>query len=124
MLAAHETVAQMLQRLEGDWEEVCETLNEQEWALVETYMGFLRRVAQVCLEKGWRVWFRPNQVAHWGEGGFGNLFILLPESEQKPHMRFPTEVRFLTSLPEGKKLGEEIALTTLDQIVYEPDSWR
>ena len=123
-MAAHETVAQILQCLEGDWKEVCETLDEQEETLVETYIGFLWRVAQVCLEKGWRVWFRPNQVAHWGEGGFGSLFILLPEGEQKPRVRFPTEVRILTSLPEGKKLGEEITLTTLDQIAYEPDLWR
>lgn len=123
-MAAHETVAHILQCLEGDWKEVCEALDEQEEALVETYIGFLRRVAQVCLEKGWRVWFRPNQVAHWGEGGFGSLFILLPEGEQKPRVRFPTEVRILTSLPEGKKLGEEITLTTLDQIAYEPDLWR
>ena len=123
-MAAHETVGQILQGLEEEWKEVCGTLEEQERALVATYIGFLRRVAQVCLEKGWRVWFRPNQVTHWGEGGFGSLFILLPEGEQKPRARFPTEVRFLTSLPEGKKLGEEIILTTLDQIAYEPDLWR
>jgi hypothetical protein len=123
-MAAHETVGQILQRLEGDWKEVSETLDEQEWALVETYIGFLRRVAQACLEKGWRIWFKPNEVTHWGEGGFGRLFILLPEGEQKPRARFPTEIRFLTSLPEGKKLDEEITLATLDQIAYEPDLWR
>ena len=123
-MTVHETVAQVLQRLEGDWKEVSETLDEQEEELVETYIRFLRRVAQACLEKGWRVWFRPNQVTHWGEGGFGSLFILLPEGEQKPRARFPTEVHFLTNLPEGKKLGEEITLTALDQIAYEPDLWR
>jgi hypothetical protein len=51
-MAAHETVAQILQRLEGDWKEVCETLDEQEKALVETYIRFLRQIARVCLEKG------------------------------------------------------------------------
>jgi len=120
---AHEKIEQILQRLERDWKDVCETLAEQEWALVETYIGFLRRVAQACLERGWRVWFRPNLVTHWGEGGFGSLFILLPESEQKLRVGLRTEIRFLTDLPEGKKLGEEITLATLDRITYEPDLW-
>jgi len=122
-MVAHETVIQILQRLEGDWKEVCVTLDEQERALVETYLRFLRRVAQAYLEKGCRVWFRPNQVTHWGEGGFGNLFILLPTDELEPQADLPSEIQFLTSLLEGKKLGEEITLATLDQIAYEPDLW-
>lgn len=41
------------------------------------------------------------------------------------HLRagLPSEIRFLTDLPEGKKLGEEITLATLDRITYEPDLW-
>jgi putative DNA methylase len=66
---------------------------------------------------------RPNQWTHWGEGGFGSLSILLPEGEQKPLASLPSEIRFLTDLLEGKTLGEEITLTILDRISYEPDRW-
>jgi hypothetical protein len=122
-MAAHETVAQILQRLEGDWKEVCETLDEQEKALLNTYIGFLRQIACVCLEKGWRVWFRPNHWTHWGEGGFGSLSILLPAGEPEPQVDLPSEIQFLTGLPDNEKLGEEVTSTTLDRISYEPDRW-
>jgi hypothetical protein len=121
-MTAHERTDQTIQSLEGEWKEVSKTLDEQERAFVETYVGFLRRAAHACLEKGWRVWFRPNRVTHWGEGGFGSLFILLPESGPKLRADLPTEVRFLTEFPENKKLGEEITLATLDRIMYRLDS--
>jgi hypothetical protein len=88
-MTAHKTFAKTMQHLEGNWKEVCETLDEQEEALVETYVEFLRRIAQACLEKGWRVWFRPNHWTHWGEGGFGNLSILLPKDEFEPQADLP-----------------------------------
>ena len=122
-MTARERTDQMIQRLEGEWKEVCLVLDEQERVLVETYLGFLRRVARTCLERGSRVWFRSNQWTHWGEGGFGSLSILLSEGEQKPLASLPSEIRFLTDLPEGKTLGEEITLTTLDRITYQPDRW-
>ena len=122
-MTTHERIDQTLQRLEKEWKEVCGTLDEQEWALVETYIGFLRRVAQAYLGKGWRVWFRPNQVTHWGEGGFGSLSILLPAGESESQADLPSEIRFLTGLPDNKKLGKEVTSTTLDRISYEPDRW-
>jgi len=122
-MTAHERTDQTIQCLEGEWKEVCRTLDEQERALVETYLEFLRHVARTCLERSLRVWFRSNQWTHWGEGGFGSLSILLPEGEQKPLASLPSEIRFLTDLLEGKTLGEEITLTTLDRITYQPDRW-
>ncbi|HJY81528.1 MAG TPA: hypothetical protein VKK81_10655 [Candidatus Binatia bacterium] len=122
-MSAQERTDQTIQRLEGEWKAVCTTLDEQERALVETYLGFLRHVARTCLERNLRVWFRPNQWTHWGEGGFGNLFILLPKGELEPQADLPSEIRLLTDLPEGKTLGEEITLTTLDRITYQPDRW-
>ena len=113
----------MIQRLEEGWKAVCTTLDKQERALVETYVGFLRHVARTCLEKGWRVWFRPNQWTHWGEGGFGSLSVLLPKGELEPQANLPAEIQFLTDLPGSQKLGEEITLATLDQITYQPDHW-
>jgi len=34
-----------------------------------------REVARYYLKKGRRVFFRENQVVHWGEGNFGRLLI-------------------------------------------------
>ena len=122
-MTAQEKIDQTIQHLEREWKEACLVLDNQERVLVETYVGFLRHVARTCLEKDSRVWFRPNQWTHWGEGGFGSLSILLPEGEQKPLTSLPSEIRFLTDPLEGKKLGEEITLTTLDRITYQPDRW-
>jgi len=122
-MTAHERTDQTIQRLEGEWKAVCTTLDEQERALVETYLGFLRHVARTCLERSLRVWFRSNQWTHWGEGGFGSLSILLPTGEPQPQADLPTEIRFLTDLPDSRELGEEITLATLDQNAYRLDSW-
>lgn len=121
-MAANE-VAQTIQRLEEEWKEVRVALDKQEKTLVETYLRFLRRVAKACLERGWRVWFRPNQWVHWGEGGFGSLSILLPAGEPELLPDLPGEIEFLTDLSDKQRLGEEITLATLDQIAYEPDHW-
>jgi len=122
-MTAQERTEQTIHRLEGEWKAVCTTLDEQERALVETYVGFLRHVARTCLKKGWRVWFRLNQWTHWGEGGFGSLSILLPKGELEPQADLPPEIQFLTDLPDSQKLGEEITLATLDRITYQPDHW-
>jgi hypothetical protein len=122
-MTAHGTADETLQRLEKEWKEVCGTLDEQEKVLISTYIGFLRQIAHTCLEKGRQVWFRPNQWTHWGEGGFGSLSILLPAGESEPQADLPSEIQFLTELPDTKNLGEEITSTTLDRISYEPDRW-
>jgi len=109
--------------LEKSWKDTCLVLNEQEKALIETYLAFLRGVARTCLEKGGRVWFRPNEVVHWGEGGFGYLSILLPAGQPEALPDLPGEIRFLTDLSDKETLGEEITLATLDRITYEADYW-
>jgi hypothetical protein len=110
--------------LENDWKRACKILNQQEKVFVDTYLGLLRGVARTCLEAGWRVWFRPNQVVHWGEGGFGHLSIFVP-GLRKPNSspELPAEVEFITKPSNNKSLGEEITLATLDRITYEPDQW-
>ena len=121
-MTAHETI-QMIQSMEKEWKQVCLALDQHEKALVVTYLGFLRRAAKACLEKGCRVWFRPNQVVHWGEGGFGYLSILLPAGEPEALPDLPGEIRFITDLSDEQTLGEEITLATLERITYEPDHW-
>ncbi len=116
-------VAPTIQRLEEEWKETRVALDKQEKVLVETYLRFLRRVAKACLERDWRVWFRPNQWVHWGEGGFGSLSILLPTDEPEPLADLPVEIRFLRELSDKDRRGEEITLATLDRITYEGDRW-
>jgi len=116
-------IGQTIRLLEKGWTDTCGVVEQQEKALVETYLTFLRTVAQTCLEKGWRVWFRSNQVVHWGEGGFGHLSILLPAGEPESSPALPGEVEFLADLSDKQRLGEKITLATLDRIIYEPDRW-
>lgn len=116
-------VAPTIHRLEEEWKETRVVLDKQEKVLVETYLRFLRRVAKACLEAGWRVWFRPNQWVHWGEGGFGSLSILLPTDEPEPLVDLPGEIRFFRDLSDKDRRGEEITLATVDRITYEGDRW-
>lgn len=114
--------SEIIRLLEQEWKDTCVILDQKERALVETYLGFLRRAAKSCIEKGWRVWFRPNQVVHWGEGGFGNLSIFLPAGELAELPDLPGEIRFITDLSDAR-LGEEITLATLERITYKSDHW-
>ena len=115
-------IDQTIRPLEQEWKDTCRLLDQQEKVLIETYLGFLRSAAKACIEKGWRVWFRPNQVVHWGEGGFGYLSILVPAGEPAELADLPSEIRFITDLSD-ERLGEEITLTTLERITYESDNW-
>jgi len=116
-------IDQTVRILEKGWKDTRGVLNQQERALVETYVSFLRTLARTCLERGWRVWFKPNQVVHWGEGGFGWLSILLRTGELEEVPDLPGEVRFLADLSEKRTLGDEITLTTLERITHEADHW-
>ncbi len=122
-MTAQENTAQTIERLEGDWHRLCPVLDGHERALVDAYLGFLRHVAQTCIESGWRIWFRQNQWTHWGEGGFGSLSILLPGGEAEPHAALPSEIRFVRDVPDSRELGEEITLAALHRITYQPDPW-
>lgn len=115
-------IDQTIRLLEKEWKDTCGVLNRQETVLVETYVSFLRSAARTCLEKGCRVWFRPNQVVHWGEGGFGYLSILVPAGATADLPDLPSEIRFVTDLSD-ERLGVEITLATLEHITYMSDHW-
>jgi hypothetical protein len=117
-------IDQTIHRLEQNWKDTCGTLNRQEKLFVETYVNFLRVVARACLELGGRVWFRPNQVVHWGEGGFGHLSIFIPGRRKADSFGdLPAEVEFITKPSNKRSLGEEITSATLDRITYTSDHW-
>ncbi len=118
------TIEETVEHLVQQWTGVCSELDSHESALVKTYLGFLRHVARTCLEKGCRVWFRPNRWTHLGEGGFGRLAILLPLGNPEPSPNLPIEIQFLTEVPKEREPGEEISLAMLDRITYEKDAWR
>lgn len=116
-------IDQIVRVLEKRWKDTRRMLNQQEKAVIETYVSFLRTVARTCLERGCRVWFKPNQVVHWGEGGFGWLSVLCSTGEPKEVPDLAGEVRFLADLSDKRTLGEEITLTTLERITHETDQW-
>ncbi len=117
-------VSETIGHLEQDWDTTRKDLSDRERALVEVYLGFLRRVARTCLLKGWKVRFRPNRVVHWGEGGFGALFVLVPgETEQLSRPNLPSEVRFVGQPSAEYERAEVVTLDTLDRINYELFPW-
>lgn len=117
-------IDQTIRRLERKWKDTCKILDQEEKALVETYLGFLRNIAKSCIENGCRVWFRPNQVVHWGEGGFGHLSIFIPgRRKANSFCDLPAEVEFITKPSNKRSLGEEISSATLDRIAYTSDHW-
>lgn len=117
-------IDQTIRVLEKDWKRSCQILNQKEKAFVDTYLDFLRSVAWACLKAGWRVWFRPHQVVHWGEGGFGRVAIFVPGRRKAiSPAELPAEIEFIAKPSNNKNLGEEITLTTLHRITYEPDQW-
>ena len=117
-------INETIRRLERKWKNTCKILDQEEKALVETYLGFLRNIAKSCIENGCRVWFRPNQVVHWGEGGFGHLSIFIPgRRKANSFCDLPAEVEFITKPSNKRSLGEEITSATLDRITYTSDHW-
>ena len=117
-------IDQTIRVLEKNWKRSYQILNQKEKAFVDTYLDFLRSVARACLKVGWRVWFRQNQVVHWGEGGFGHLSIFIPgRRKANAFCDLPAEVEFITKPSNKRSLGEEITLITLDRITYELDPW-
>ncbi len=119
-----DVVSETIGLLEQGWDATRRELSERERALVEVYLGFFRHVARTCLLQGWKVRFRSNRVVHWGEGGFGTLFVLLPaRAESLPRPNLPSEVRFLTEPSREYERLEEVTLDTLDRINYEVFPW-
>ena len=119
-----DVVLETIGHLEQDWNATRRELSDRERALAEVYLGFLRHVARTCLLQGWKVRFRPNQVVHWGEGGFGALFVLVPDqAERLPRPKLPSEVRFIRDTSTEYERAEEVTLDTLDRINYELYPW-
>jgi hypothetical protein len=119
-----DVVSETIGHLEQDWDAARREISSRERALVELYLSFLRHVARTCLLQGWRVRFRPNQVVHWGEGGFGTLFVLLPaQPESLPRSNLPSGVRFVREPSTEYQRAAEVTLETLDRINYRVDPW-
>ena len=119
-----DVVSETIGHLERDWDTTRKELSDRERVLGEVYLGFLRRAARTCLLQGWKVRFRPNQVVHWGEGGFGALFVLLPtQAESLARWNLPSEVHFAGEASMEYERAQEVTLDTLDRINYKVDPW-
>lgn len=64
-----------MDRLVEDWKQHRKKLAEMENELIDTHMSFLRRIARHYLDKGHKVYFERMSYCHWGECGFGDLYV-------------------------------------------------
>lgn len=108
-----------MKELESLWKETKGQFDKLEQALVNHYITFLREVAKVYLKKGRRVFFRENQVVHWGEWNFGMLIIEGNEEVDEVFGEYISEIHFEPEISEEVIRGHvEIKEENLEDIKY------
>jgi len=106
--------------LESLWKETEEKFDKLEKALIDCYIDFLREVARSYLEESRRVFFRENQVVHWGEWNFGSLLIEGDEEVDDVFGDYISEIRFETEINEKILEGYlEIKKEDIEEIRYQ-----
>lgn len=109
-----------MKELESLWKETKVQFDTLENLLVDCYMGFLRKVAELYLQQGRRVFFSENRVVHWGEGNFAWLIIEGTEEVNQVFGDYISEIRFEPEINEKVIRGYvEIKEGNLDEIKYE-----
>jgi len=79
----------------------------------------LREVAKYYLLQGRRVFFRENNVVHWGEGNFGWLIIEGSEETDEVFGEYISEIKFEPKISkETIKSYTEITKDNIDDIKY------
>ncbi len=64
-----------MNNLKSFWKDTKELFGSLEKSLIDCYIGFLREITKIYIQTGKRVFFKENQLVHWGEGDFGELII-------------------------------------------------
>lgn len=105
------------------WLKTRKQYHELEGEIIKVYIDFLQKVAEYYLKQGRRVFFRENQVVHYGEGGFGSLIIEGKEDIHQVFQEYIPEIQFEVDLEKETKGYEEIRLDSLDKIRYQQDEW-
>jgi hypothetical protein len=106
------------------WENTKKELNFHEQKLIESYLQFLRDTAEFFIRRGNKVFFRENTVVHWGEGGFGTLYIIGTDEDEAVLPDYISAIRIENSVEDIRfSPGKEITLANLSDIKYRMDQW-
>jgi len=111
------------QSLQTKWEKTKKELNFHEQKLIDSYLQFLRDTTEFFIKRGNEVFFRQNTVVHWGEGGFGTLYIIGTEEDESLLPGYISEIQVLKSVDDIRFSGKEITLDNLRDIIYRMDQW-
>ncbi|MDY6861729.1 MAG: hypothetical protein SV062_01935 [Thermodesulfobacteriota bacterium] len=90
---------------ESLWKETKQHFDRLERSLIDCYINFLREVAKSYLKEKRRVFFRENQIVHWGEWNFGCLIIEGNEYVGEVFGDYISEIRFEPNI--SNKVKEE-----------------
>lgn len=111
------------QTLKAKWEKTKKELNFYEQKLIDSYLQFLRDTAEFFIKRGNEVFFRQNTVVHWGEGGFGTLYIIGTDEDNALLPGYISEIRVVSSVKDIRFSGKQITLNNLSDITYRMDQW-
>lgn len=101
------------------WNTTKENFDHREKALIDCYIAFLRKAAEVYLDEGRRVFFRENTVVHWGEWNFGSLIIEGGEDVDEVFGDSISEISFEPEITEKTLSGfKEIKKENTQDIRY------
>ncbi len=106
------------------WESTKAQLNYHEQKLIESYIQFLSDAAEFFIRRGNKVFFKENTVVHWGEGGFGTLYIIGTDEDEALLPDYIFEIQVEKSIEDIRfSPGKEITLANLSDIKYQMDQW-
>ncbi len=113
-----------VETLAASWESTKKDLNFYEQRLIDNYLQFLRDTAKFFICRGNKVFFRENTVVHWGEGGFGTLYIIGTDEDEALLPGYISEIQVENSVEDIRfSPGKEIILDNLNDISYKMDQW-
>ena len=111
------------ENLEAKWEKTKQAMNFHEQKLINSFLQFLRDIAEFFIKRGNKVFFGENTVVHWGEGGFGTLYIVGTDEDDSLLPGYISEIQVVNSFEEVSSSAKEITLKNLNEIKYKMDPW-
>lgn len=108
-----------MDKLKSLWKVTKAEFDGRERELIACYISFLRAVAVFYLQQSRRVFFRENNVVHWGEGNFGWLVIEGNEEADEVFGEYISEIQFKPEISqEIIKSYTEIKEKNIEDIRY------
>ena len=108
-----------MKNLRSLWKKSKTRFDGLEKEIIDCYIAFLREVAKYYLQQGRKVFFKENNVVHWGEGNFGWLVIEGKEDADEVFGNYISEIQFEPKISrEIIKSYTEIMEKNLKDIKY------